>query len=172
MAGGMVIWLPEEDRTIMTKSEFLDNVTSMLAGRVAEQLVFGEMSTGAQDDLEKATGTVRRMIMEYGMSEHLGPVTFGNKEEQVFLGRDIARNRNYSEEIAYAIDKETRSIMDDCYHKAEDLLKNSMQKLNKLAELLLERETIRGEELYKLMNDEPPANPPSAPKLNFRPQEG
>jgi cell division protease FtsH len=105
-AGGMVIHLPKEDRFLMTRSEMLNIIKAMLAGRVAEELIFQDISTGAEDDLEKATNLARRMVMEYGMSEKLGPVSFGHKDEtQVFLGRDISRQRNYSEEVAYAIDK-------------------------------------------------------------------
>ncbi|MBT9155149.1 MAG: ATP-dependent zinc metalloprotease FtsH [Firmicutes bacterium] len=151
MAGGYVISLPTEDRFIMTKTEILDNVTYALAGRVAEQLVFNEISTGAQDDLDKSTRLVRRMIMEYGMSEELGPVTYGEKEEQVFLGRDISRHRNFSETVAHSIDREVRRIVDRCYHQAEEILKNNREKLDLIVTALLERETLKGEEFEALL---------------------
>ncbi|MBT9176880.1 MAG: ATP-dependent zinc metalloprotease FtsH [Firmicutes bacterium] len=151
MAGGYVISLPTEDRFIMTKTEILDNVTYALAGRVAEQLVFNEISTGAQDDLDKSTCLVRRMIMEYGMSEELGPVTYGEKEEQVFLGRDISRHRNFSETVAHSIDREVRRIVDRCYHRAEEILKNNREKLDLIVTALLERETLKGEEFEALL---------------------
>jgi len=151
MAGGYVISLPTEDRFVMTKTEILNNVTYALSGRVAEQLIFNEISTGAQDDLDKSTRMVRRMIMEYGMSEELGPVTYGEKEEQVFLGRDISRNRNFSETVAHSIDREVRRIVDKCFHRAEELLKNNQDKLDLIANTLLERETLRGEELTLLL---------------------
>ncbi|MBS3873472.1 MAG: ATP-dependent zinc metalloprotease FtsH [Firmicutes bacterium] len=151
MAGGYVIALPTEDRFVMTRTEILNNVTYALSGRVAEQLVFNEISTGAQDDLDKSTRLVRRMIMEYGMSEELGPVTYGEKEEQVFLGRDISRHRNFSETVAHTIDREVRRIVDRSYHQAEELLKNNREKLDLIANTLLERETLRGEELNELL---------------------
>ncbi|MBT9153726.1 MAG: ATP-dependent zinc metalloprotease FtsH [Firmicutes bacterium] len=151
MAGGYVISLPTEDRFIMTKTEILDNVTYALAGRVAEQLVFNEISTGAQDDLDKSTRLVRRMIMEYGMSEELGPVTYGEKEEQVFLGRDISRHRNFSETVAHSIDREVRRVVDRCYHQAEEILKNNREKLDLIVTALLERETLKGEEFEALL---------------------
>lgn len=151
MAGGYVISLPTEDRFVMTKTEILDNVTYALAGRVAEQLVFNEISTGAQDDLDKSTRMVRRMIMEYGMSEELGPVTYGEKEEQVFLGRDISRHRNFSETVAHSIDREVRRIVDRCYHRAEEILKNNRDKLDLIVNALLERETLKGEEFEMLL---------------------
>ncbi len=151
MAGGYVISLPTEDRFVMTRTEILNNVTYALSGRVSEQLVFNEISTGAQDDLDKSTRLVRRMIMEYGMSEELGPVTYGEKEEQVFLGRDISRHRNFSETVAHSIDREVRRIVDRCYHQAEDILKNNRDKLDLIANTLLERETLRGEELTELL---------------------
>jgi cell division protease FtsH len=152
MAGGYVISLPVEDRFIMTKTEILDNVTHALAGRVAEQIVFSEISTGAQDDLDKSTSWVRRMVMEFGMSEELGPVTYGLKEEQVFLGRDISRQRNFSEAVAHTIDREVRNIVDRCYHRAEKLLSANKEKLDLIVEALLERETLKGEELLELLN--------------------
>ena len=134
MAGGYVISLPTEDRFVMTKTEILDNVTHALAGRVAEQIVFNEISTGAQDDLGKSTNMVRRMIMEFGMSEELGPVAYGEKEEQVFLGRDISRHRNFSEAVAHTIDREVRRIVDRCYHHAEEALKSNRDKLDLIAD--------------------------------------
>jgi len=161
MAGGYVIALPTEDRFVMTRTEILNNVTYALSGRVAEQLVFNEISTGAQDDLDKSTRLVRRMIMEYGMSEELGPVTYGEKEEQVFLGRDISRHRNFSETVAHTIDREVRRIVDRSYHQAEELLKGNREKLDLIANTLLERETLRGEELNELLatGTLPPLNP-------------
>ncbi|NPV71024.1 MAG: ATP-dependent metallopeptidase FtsH/Yme1/Tma family protein [Firmicutes bacterium] len=150
---GYVLQLPIEDRYLVMRAEILDRVTSALAGRAAEEMVFGEVSTGASDDLEKATKMVRRMIMEFGMSEELGPLTFGNKQDQVFLGRDIARDRNYSEEVAAAIDKEVRNIVTSCFDRAKRLLKENEKKLNLIAETLIERETIEGPELERLLNN-------------------
>jgi cell division protease FtsH len=154
-AGGMVIHLPKEDRFMMTKSEMLNNIKALLAGRVAEEQVLGEVSTGAENDLEQATSLARRMVMEYGMSEELGPISFGHKEDhQVFLGRDISRQRNYSEEIAFSIDKEIRKIMEECYAEADTLIRNNHNKLEQLANTLLEKETLRGDEVAVIMQDQ------------------
>jgi len=150
-AGGYTLLLPREDRNYMIRSQLLDQITMMLGGRVAEQVILGEISTGAQNDLERASGTVRKMIMEWGMSEELGPITFGNKQEQVFLGRDIARDRNYSEAVAFSIDKEVRRIMEESYKKAEKLLRDNIDKLHLIAQTLMEKETIEAEEFAELM---------------------
>lgn len=148
---GYVLQLPLEDRYLVTKSEILDRVCAALAGRAAEQMIFGDVSSGASDDLEKSTKMVRKMIMEFGMSEQLGPLTFGTKQDLVFLGRDLARDRNYSEEVAAAIDKETHNIITACFQKAEQLLKQNRDKLERIAETLMEKETLEGEELESLL---------------------
>jgi len=140
-AGGYTLLLPKEDRNYMTKSQLLDQVTMLLGGRVSEALVLQEISTGASNDLERATGIVRKMITELGMSE-LGPLTYGHKEEQVFLGRDISRDRSYSDAIAYEIDKEARRTIDECYLKAQNLIKENIDKLHAIAEALMEKETL------------------------------
>ncbi|MCL5981654.1 MAG: ATP-dependent zinc metalloprotease FtsH [Firmicutes bacterium] len=160
-SGGYTLMLPEQDRYYMTKSELLDRVTMLLAGRVAEKMVLNEISTGAQNDLERATSIVRQMIMEYGMSDQLGPITLGKKQhEQVFLGRDLARDRDFSEEIARAIDKEIRATMDDCYKNAEEIIKNNRDKLDLLANGLLEQESLDAEEIAALMEGKPLADVP------------
>lgn len=140
-AGGYTLLLPKEDRNYMTKSQLLDQVTMLLGGRVSEALVLQEISTGASNDLERATGIVRKMITEFGMSE-LGPLTFGHKEEQVFLGRDISRDRSYSDAVAYEIDKEARRTIDECYQKAQNLIEENIDKLHAIAEALMEKETL------------------------------
>jgi len=150
-AGGYTLILPTEDRYYRTKSMLLDEIIVLLGGRVAESLVLGDISTGAQNDLERATGIARKMIMEYGMSEALGPLTLGRKTEQVFLGRDITRDRNYSEEIAYSIDKEVRKIIDECYVKAEKLLQANMEKLHLIANTLMDKETLDSDEFTALI---------------------
>ena len=150
-AGGYTLMLPEEDRYYMTRSELLDRVATLLAGRVAEQVVFNEVSTGAQNDLERGTSIVRQMIMEYGMSDELGPITLGRKHEQIFLGRDLARDRDFSEEIAKAIDKEIRRTVDKCYRRAEELIIQNRPKLDAIAEALLEKETLDATEIAALM---------------------
>jgi cell division protease FtsH len=161
-AGGYTLHLPKEDRNYMTKSQLLDQITLLLGGRVAESLVLNEISTGASSDLERATGIVRKMITELGMSEELGPLTFGHKEEQVFLGRDIARDRNYSEAVAYAIDKESKKIIEECYQKAQNLLSQNMDKLHAVAEALMEKETLEAKEFAALLAkfDTPAAGSP------------
>ncbi len=150
-AGGYTLMLPEEDRYFMTRSELLDRVTTLLAGRVAEKVVLDEISTGAQNDLERATSIVRQMVMEYGMSDSLGPITLGHKQDQVFLGRDIARDRDYSEEIAKAIDHEIRRTIDQCYERAREILEENRDKLDLIAAALLEKETLDAEEITALV---------------------
>lgn len=152
-AGGYTLMLPKEDRYYATRSELLDQLKTLLGGRVAEALVLSEISTGAQNDLERATELVRKMITEFGMSEVLGPITFGRRQEQVFLGRDFSRDRNYSEEVASAIDQEVRRLIEDAYTKTETMLKENMDKLHLIANALLERETLEGEELEQLLKN-------------------
>ncbi|MHB1421108.1 MAG: ATP-dependent metallopeptidase FtsH/Yme1/Tma family protein, partial [Bacillota bacterium] len=151
-AGGYTLLLPKEDRRYMTKSQILDQITMLLGGRVAEALVLKEISTGAQNDLERATELVRKLITEFGMSDELGPLTFGKRQEQVFLGRDIARDRNYSEAVAFSIDKEARRIMDECYIRAKDMLEQHMEKLNIVASALMEKETLEAAEFIMLVD--------------------
>ncbi|NLG32862.1 MAG: cell division protein FtsH, partial [Syntrophomonadaceae bacterium] len=117
----------------------------------AEALVLNDVSTGAQNDLERASSIVRKMITEYGMSEELGPLTYGHKSEEVFLGRDISRDRNYSDAIAYAIDKEANLIMENSYKKAEEILKNNLDKLDQIAQKLMEKETLEAEEFEAIL---------------------
>ncbi len=150
-AGGFTLMLPEEDRYFMTKTELLERVSTLLGGRVAEKLTLKEASTGAQNDLERSTAIVRQMIMEYGMSENLGPITLGRKQGQVFLGKDIGREKDYSESIAYAIDKEVREMVEDAYEKAKHILEENYDKLEKVAEALMERETLVAKEIKLLM---------------------
>ena len=151
-AGGYTLLLPTEDRNYMTRTYLRNQVTMMLGGRVAEKLVLNEISTGAQNDIERATSTIRRMVTEWGMSDELGTITFGNNNgDQVFLGRDLGRERNYSEAVAYSIDKEVKHIMDECYQRAITLLTENRDKLDIIAETLMERETIEAAEFVALM---------------------
>jgi len=152
-AGGYTLMLPKEDRYYATRSELLDQLKTFLGGRVAEALVLDEISTGAQNDLERATTLARKMICEFGMSDALGPISFGHRDEQVFLGRDIGRDRNYSEEVAYAIDQEVRRMIEDAYAKTEEILKNNMEKLKAIADALMIRETLEAHQLEQLMKD-------------------
>ena len=146
-AGGYTLSLPKEDRYYATRSEMLDELKVLLGGRVAEALVLKEISSGASNDLQRATALARQMICEYGMSEKIGPVTFGHRQDQVFLGRDIARDKDYSEEVAAEIDKEVRAFLDDAYAATEKLLNENMDKLHLIAEALIERETLEKEEI-------------------------
>ncbi len=156
--GGYTLMLPEEDRHFLTKSEILDEVVVGLAGRVAEEIMLGEISTGAENDLNGVTKAVRRMVTEYGMSEKLGPLTFGRRrEETVFLGRDLAHDRDYSEEVAAAIDREVRRIVDECYTRAKELIAGNKDKLVRLANALKEKETIEGAELDALLSEAAPS---------------
>ena len=148
---GYTLQIPLEDRYITTKKELLAKMTVLLGGRIAEDLVFKEVTTGSQNDLENVTETAHRMVCEFGMSEKLGHLTFGRKERQVFLGRDFAKDKNYSEEITYEIDKEVRRIVDDCYRKGHELLQKNKDKLVKLADNLMEREVLEGEEVQKIV---------------------
>lgn len=150
MAGGFTAYLPEEDRYFMTKSKMEDELVSLLGGRAAEALVLGDISTGAQNDIERATKLARKMITQYGMSSNLGPMTYGTDEDEVFVGRDFGRTRNYSEEVAAAIDREMRSLIDKAYNKAEELLKENINKLHRVAEALLEKETLDSKEFEEV----------------------
>ena len=150
-AGGYTLSLPKEDRYYATRSEMLDELKVLLGGRVAEALVLKEISSGASNDLQRATALARQMICEYGMSEKIGPVTFGHRQDQVFLGRDIARDKDYSEEVAAEIDKEVRAFLDDAYAATEKLLNENMDKLHLIAQALIERETLEKEEIADIV---------------------
>ena len=151
-AGGYTLFLPTEDRNYMTRTHLRQQVIMMLGGRVAEELVLNEISTGASNDIERATSIIRRMVTEWGMSDELGTITFGNNNsEQVFLGRDSGRERNYSEAVAYSIDKEVKRMMDECHAEATRLLSENMDKLTLIAETLKERETLQADEFLALM---------------------
>lgn len=150
-AGGYTLSLPKEDRYYATRSEMLNELKVLLGGRVAEALVLKEISSGASNDLQRATSLARQMICEYGMSPELGPMTFGHRQDQVFLGRDIGRDKDYSEEVAAKIDKEIRKFIDEAYQKTESLLNENMDKLHLIADALIERETLEGEEIDQLM---------------------
>jgi cell division protease FtsH len=164
---GVTLYLPHEERYSRTREDLIRSITMAMGGRAAEQLVFGHLTTGAANDLERATGLARRMVCELGMSEKLGPLTFGKKEEMVFLGKEIATHKDYSEETALAIDGEVRQIAETCYQRAYQLLKDSEERLHLLAKTLLEREVLDGDEMNRLLRGEKldppnPVEPPSA----------
>jgi cell division protease FtsH len=155
MAGGFTRFLPEEEHHIYTKTQFQDMLAAILGGMAAEELVFGEATTGPQDDLDKATRLARQMVTQWGMSERLGPRTFGRKEEMIFLGREISEQRNYSEKVAEEIDDEVLHIIERSYKAATNALKENRSKLERMVEVLLEEETIEGESLQAILAAEP-----------------
>ena len=176
-AGGYTLSLPKEDRYYATRSELLDELKLLLGGRVAEALVLNEISSGASNDLQRATSLARQMICEYGMSEKLGAVTFGHRQDQVFLGRDIGRDKDYSEEVAAQIDSEIRQFIDEAYQGTVKLLQDNIDKLHLIAEALIERETLEGYEVQQLMEhgkilpkEEKTAEPPKEAPVPVEPE--
>ncbi len=152
---GYTMPLPEEDRYLMARSKFEDELAGLLGGRAAEELVFNDVTTGAANDLERATKLARKMVTEYGMSERLGPLTFGRKEELVFLGREIGEQRNYSEEVAGTIDEEIRRFISEAHEKAKSILTQHKDTLVRLAKKLMEVETLEGEALQAVLSQVP-----------------
>ncbi|MFD0829601.1 ATP-dependent zinc metalloprotease FtsH [Neobacillus sp. M.A.Huq-85] len=152
-AGGYAVMLPREDRYFMTKPELLDKITGLLGGRVAEEIVFGEVSTGAHNDFQRATGIARKMVTEFGMSDKLGPLQFGQAQGQVFLGRDLHNEQNYSDAIAYEIDLEIQRIIKECYERARTILTENRDKLDLIANTLLEVETLVAEQIKYLVEN-------------------
>lgn len=150
---GVTYSLPSEDRYINSKPELMDRMAFTLGGRAAEEVVFGDLTSGAQSDIEWVTNVARRMVTEWGMSEKLGPLTFGTKHDEIFLGRDIARQRNYSEEVAALIDEEVRTLVTQAHDTALDVVRRHRKSLDKLSQALLERETIEGEELETILGE-------------------
>ncbi|MEK7452693.1 MAG: ATP-dependent zinc metalloprotease FtsH [Patescibacteria group bacterium] len=152
-AGGYTLRLPIEERKLKTKAEFLADLAVMLGGYTAEQLVYGELTTGASNDLQRSTELARRLITEFGMSDKFGPIVFGHKEEMVFMGRDMHGSRNYSEAIAAEIDEELKLVILTAYKKTKDVLIKNRHKLNKIAKVLVEKETIEKEEFEAIMKE-------------------
>ena len=155
MALGITQQLPKEDRYLISKKQALTIIAVLVAGRASEEIVFKELSSGAGSDLERATDLAHKMVCEWGMSEKLGPLTFGKREEQIFLGRELAYHQNYSEETAVDIDQEIRRIVSDSYSRSKQLLLDHLPALNGIAQALLERETLEEDELNKLIRGEP-----------------
>ena len=150
MAGGYTMYRPTEDKSFMSKSEMLEQIVSLLGGRVAEQLILDDISTGASNDIERATQIARSMVTKYGMSEKIGTIMLGSNQEEVFLGRDFSHGKEYSEETAGIIDEEVKAIVDNAYKTAEKILKENIDKLHAVAGVLLEKEKIDGEEFDKI----------------------
>ncbi len=153
MAGGYTMYRPTEDKSFMSRTEMVESIVSLLGGRVAEQLILDDISTGASNDIERATKIARNMVTRYGMSERVGTITLGQNQEEVFLGRDFATQKEYSEETAGIVDEEVKSIIDFAYKKAEEILKQNEDKLHKVASVLLEKEKIDGEEFDEIFNN-------------------
>jgi cell division protease FtsH len=155
MALGITWSLPDDDRHSQTKNELLAMIKRLVAGRIAEEIKFGDVTTGASNDFEKATELARRMVTQYGMSDSLGPIQYGRGNHQVFLGRDFGEERNYSEEIAGKIDAEVRKIIDTCYTDARTILEANWDKVERMANSLLEHETVESEEVMAILRGKP-----------------
>jgi len=159
MALGYTMALPTEDRYLQSKSEFEDKIAGLLGGNVAERMIFGDTTTGASNDIEKATDLARRMVTEFGMSDKLGPLSFGKRDELVFLGREIGEQRNYSDDVARQIDEEVRAIIDRAYERATEVLTTHRDRLVALAEKLVAEETVDTDGFESLFSDMPPKSP-------------
>lgn len=166
MAGGYTMSLPEHDRSFRSKTQMEEEIIVLLGGRVAEKIVLDEISTGASNDIERATDLARSMVTRYGFSEKLGPIVYGHDNSEVFLGRDYSQGRNYSENVAAEIDGEIRELIDTSYENAKQILLNHRDQLDKVAHYLMEHEKIDGEDFYKLMNGEPLDDNTGAPVQN------
>ena len=151
MALGYTLQLPEEDRFLVSKQELSDRICVLLGGRVAEMIRYGDVTTGASNDLERATQIARQMVTQFGMSDKLGLVTLGRKQHEVFLGHDIVDDRNYSEEVAHTIDLEIRAIIDSCMNKAQEILTENRERLEEITQRLLKEEVLEGDELDELL---------------------
>jgi cell division protease FtsH len=157
MALGWTLSLPEEDKYLVSRDELMDQIAGIMGGRVAEEIVFGDITSGAENDIQKATQLARRMVTQWGMSDKLGNVAMGHREELVFLGRDLGEQRNYSEEVAAVIDEEIRSIVNHGYQTAKTILTKQRRKMDAVVEKLKEVETIDGKELDEILAREEPA---------------
>jgi cell division protease FtsH len=155
MAAGYTIVMPEEDRYVIQRSKLENDMAYALGGRAAEEIVFGEISTGAANDLEKVTKTARAMVMRYGMSDKLGPQVYGKKEELVFLGKEIGEQRDYSEAMAREIDNEVKRLIMEAYERSKGVIADNREALDRIVKHLLERETLSGEEFSAAFEDRP-----------------
>ncbi|WP_346894452.1 ATP-dependent zinc metalloprotease FtsH [Clostridium sp. UBA7503] len=151
MAGGYTLHLPNEDTAYTSKSKLRDDMVGLLGGRVAEALILGDISTGAKNDIDRTTSIAKKMVMEYGMTDALGPISFGKEDGEVFMGRDFGRTRDFSEEVASKIDREIKALIDEAYERTETILKENIDKLHDVAKALLEREKLTAEEFNAIM---------------------
>src|SRR5205814_6081721 len=157
------MWLPEEDKYTNRKAELLASLSVSMGGRVAEEIAFGDVTNGARGDIKMATATARRMVCEWGMSEKLGMVEYGDHEDYVFLGRDLGRARDYSEATAQEIDREVKKLCDDAYQRAQELITKHREKLEAIAKALLEFETLDGKQIRDIIDHGKMLNPPASP---------
>jgi cell division protease FtsH len=157
------MWLPLEDKYTQRRNELIDSLVVSMGGRVAEEIVFGDVTSGARGDIQMATRLARKMVCEWGMSEHMGMVEYGEHEDYVFLGRDISRARDYSEATAEQIDREVRKLVDDAYMRATDLLSKNRDKLEIIAKALLEYETLDGSQIREIIEHGQMLHPPGPP---------
>jgi cell division protease FtsH len=166
MALGLMQQLPEADKHTYSRSYWLDQLAVFFGGRAAEEIVFGDINTGASSDIERATDIARRMVTEWGMSEAIGPLNYSSKDEHMFLGRDLGKSREHSESTQVSIDQEVKRIIEEAHHKALSLLREHESTLHRLAEAVLERETLDAEEISAIMRGEtlPPPPKPNPPK--------
>jgi len=152
---GYTLTLPEEDKFLMTREELADELAMLMGGRVAEELIVGDITTGAANDIERATKVARQMVTEYGMSDTLGPQTLGQKQHEIFLGRDFQSQPDYSDQVAFEIDNEVRRMIDEAHDEALDILQSNRSKLDELATMLVERETLDRDEVEAFLSDIP-----------------
>ncbi|HEY8797788.1 MAG TPA: cell division protein FtsH, partial [Candidatus Dormibacteraeota bacterium] len=162
MALGWTLSLPEEDKYLISRDELMDEIAGIMGGRVAEEIVFGDITSGAENDIQKATQMARRMVTQWGMSDKLGTVAMGHREELVFLGRDLGEQRNYSEEVAAIIDEEIRSIVNHGYQTAKTILSGQRDKMDAVVERLKIVETLDAKELDEILNRAAPESPAAA----------
>lgn len=161
-AGGYTYYLPKEDKSYMSKNEMIEEIVSLLGGRVAESIFLDDISTGASNDIERATNIATKMVTKYGMSDVLGPIAFGNENEEVFLGRDFGTQKNYSDNVAFEIDQEIKKIIDAAYGKARDILQKNSEKVHLIAQKLMETEKLSGEEFREMYFGTAPEAPTEA----------
>lgn len=150
-AGGYTMSLPKEDKSYRTRNEMKENIVVLLGGRVAEKLTLDDISTGASNDIERATGIARAMVTQYGFSDKLGTVVYGDNQNEVFIGRDLGHYRNYSENVAAQIDSEIKNVIDEAYNNCEKILKDHMNQLNDVADALMQKEKLSEEDFYAIM---------------------
>jgi cell division protease FtsH len=158
--------MPDEETSLMTKAKFLDQLVALLGGRVAEEIRFGDITTGASNDLERVTQMARAMATQWGMSEKLGPIRYGEREEMMFMNRSFAEHRNYSDKVAQEIDEEVSQLVDDAYQRCHVVLKENWEALARVANRLLEIETVNATEFEALMRGEAPVDVAEQPREN------